>query len=103
MPAPQGEGACSISQLWDFLAFRQPALEALAAPIHHHVVVPGEHRARERGEEAHPGLGDIDDPVVAHLRAGARRRQRPAAGAGKLAVGAALDQRPVSRPAACAC
>jgi 4-oxalocrotonate tautomerase len=47
-------------------------------------VVPHEERPGDRGDHAHPGFGELDDPVVAHVRA--------ELGAGELIVGAALSR-----------
>src|SRR4051812_18572986 len=42
--------------------------QALAAAAHDHVVVPREHRPCQGGEQVHPALGGLHDPLVGDRR-----------------------------------
>src|SRR5579864_6527429 len=61
------------------------APEPRFAPAHDDVVIPGEHRAQHRREQALPRFCDVDDPLVTHLRGRAVAGQGPTAEAGQLA------------------
>jgi hypothetical protein len=58
-----------------------------SAPGHHHIVVPGECRAEHWRQDALPGPGQFDLPIVAHLGAGAIGCDRPATDTLQLAAG----------------
>ena len=55
------------------------------AVVHHVVVVPGEHRSRDRGQQVHPPACRADVPVVLNAHEGTRVFEAPDAGALELA------------------